>query len=693
MFVGLEIYCSPLVVTPPIMSASSSLSDCESLPRWTAPPSTFSCPQPTPTAKFPPTDSDSPTQNRVVFRFPPSILLSLQLYNQLVLLLVVRFSRLGYFVSSVEHPLDSFCSSSDFGASIISSSGFSIRAITFPSPHCQYTTNPSSILHPRGSILANQRLMSPVKMADTTGVKRKRGPGSPDKGNRKGPGIPTKRATPTVATAQDDESAIKAEPNVESAVKAKPNVESVIKTEPDVDVDPVCATSLPSENTSIKCAAEEDSDALVGKTPVDAPVGKSPASPRHTHRDEDIATEKKSSRVDTTEGVDISAVPLEPHGSHSPPPSTSYHDETAPSANDGAAPATLARPSVAPPGPSEPLASAAIVPGHVRPPHERQAAPLSPAGPAAASAPPVRPSAAPACPSAPPAPPAPLPAPPVPPVGLSSRHLRRWHRRQEYNATRAASLGVSAASAPTQAAPPPAAFPAPRAPPHAAPPPAAPPPAVAPAPRAPPRAAPRPAVTPAPRGQPAAVIAGARRPGRPTDRPAAPSPRPARPAGAPARPAPAGREDLRRGTDNQYIDMYKELKRPYVPAGVQRHGPDQMAPEDEGLLCFGVDGIIYRWYTNKGGTRESIGIAVRDGGLSPDVTWATFCIDRIIRPHGVWDPLVDDITRFRTRIRVAKGKPCFPKKQPKPRPPPPVKDPDEGKGFPKQTLAQYYHGL
>lgn len=84
---------------------------------------------------------------------------------------------------------------------------------------------------------------------------------------------------------------------------------------------------------------------------------------------------------------------------------------------------------------------------------------------------------------------------------------------------------------------------------------------------------------------------------------------------------------------------------------------------------------------------------VRDGGLFADVTWATYCIDRIIRPHGVWDPLVDDITRFTRNIPVAKGKPCFPKKQPRPRPPPPVKDPNEDLGFPKQTLAEYYHGL
>lgn len=118
-----------------------------------------------------------------------------------------------------------------------------------------------------------------------------------------------------------------------------------------------------------------------------------------------------------------------------------------------------------------------------------------------------------------------------------------------------------------------------------------------------------------------------------------------------------------------------------------------MAPEDERLLCFGVDGIIYRWYAKEGGTLESVGIAVRDGGLSADVTWATFCIDRIIRPHGVWDPLVDDITRFTIRILVAKGKPCFPKRKRRPRPPPPVKDLDEDLGMPRQTLAEYYHGL
>lgn len=141
--------------------------------------------------------------------------------------------------------------------------------------------------------------------------------------------------------------------------------------------------------------------------------------------------------------------------------------------------------------------------------------------------------------------------------------------------------------------------------------------------------------------------------------------------------------------------MYKELTRPYVAVGAERKGPDQMAPEDERLLCFGVDGIIYRWYAKEGGTRESVKIAVRDGGLSADVTWATFCIDRIIRPHNVWDPLVDDITRFTRRILVAKGKPCFPKRKPRPRPrpPAPVKDPDEDLGMPRQTLAEYYRGL
>lgn len=59
-----------------------------------------------------------------------------------------------------------------------------------------------------------------------------------------------------------------------------------------------------------------------------------PASPRHTHRDEDIAIGKKSPRFDTAEGVDITA-------------------QTAPNANDGTAPATLARPPVRP---SRPLA-------------------------------------------------------------------------------------------------------------------------------------------------------------------------------------------------------------------------------------------------------------------------------------------------------------------------------------------------
>lgn len=55
--------------------------------------------------------------------------------------------------------------------------------------------------------------------------------------------------------------------------------------------------------------------------------------------------------------------------------------------------------------------------------------------------------------------------------------------------------------------------------------------------------------------------------------------------------------------------------------------------------------------------------------------------------------LVDDISRFVNRIPVAKGRPCFPKRNREPGPPPPVKDPDEDLGMPRQTLAQYYHGL
>lgn len=176
------------------------------------------------------------------------------------------------------------------------------------------------------------------------------------------------------------------------------------------NVDPVCATSLPSETTSTKASVEREAPVgktTVGKTPVGTP-GKAPANPHHTHRDEDIATGKKSPRVDTPEGVDITT-------------------QTAPSANDGAAPMTLARPSVAPArpsvapaGPSALPASAAPAPRRARRPRKRKAAPLSPSGPSAASAPPVRPSATPARPSAPPVPPSPLPAPPTPPLARTA---------------------------------------------------------------------------------------------------------------------------------------------------------------------------------------------------------------------------------------------------------------------------------
>lgn len=66
-------------------------------------------------------------------------------------------------------------------------------------------------------------------MTDTTGAKRKRGLGSPEKGNCMGPGIPPKRGRESVEPAsQDGESAIiKAEPDLD--------VTSESRTEPDLD--------------------------------------------------------------------------------------------------------------------------------------------------------------------------------------------------------------------------------------------------------------------------------------------------------------------------------------------------------------------------------------------------------------------------------------------------------------------------
>lgn len=406
-------------------------------------------------------------------------------------------------------------SSSDFRTAIIPLFTQTIGSFSSSVCHQSIFHLPSSILHPRRSTLANQQLMSPVKMTDTTGAKRKRGLGSPEKGNCIGPGIPPKRGRASVEPAsQDGESAIiKAEPDLDVASESrtepdldaasesetqpgskpaneeqdlekpeeqddeKPNEQvdekpdeqvEMVKRSPSAsprpvreeeedkqcsleqNVDPVCATSLPSETTSTKTSVERE--APVGKTPVGktpvgrAPVDKAPASPRHTHRDEDIAIGKKSPRFDTAEGVDITA-------------------QTAPSANDGTAPATLARPSVTPAGPSALPASAATVPRRTRRARKRQAsrpaappaAPMLAAGTSVASAPPARPpgtpagpSPAPARPSAPPAthpvPPRPLthPLPPRPPprdpVGLESRHLRRW--RQDRDHIRTATTGV-----------------------------------------------------------------------------------------------------------------------------------------------------------------------------------------------------------------------------------------------------------
>lgn len=265
-------------------------------------------------------------------------------------------------------------SSSDFRSPIFSSLHSNNRLVLLVSIPPVYL--PSSILCPRRSTLANQHSMSPVKMTDTTGAKRKRGLGSSEKGNRNGPGIPPKRGRPSVEpAAQDGESAIiKTEPDLDAAsesktepgskpaneeqdnenlgeqvdlVKGSPSASpSPVKEEEDKqrsseqNVDPVCATSLPSETTSTKASVEREAPvrkATVGKTPVGTP-GKAPASPRHTHRDEDIAAGKKSPRVDTPEGVDITT-------------------QTAPSANDGAAPMTPARPH------------------HLRPPLARTAGP------------------------------------------------------------------------------------------------------------------------------------------------------------------------------------------------------------------------------------------------------------------------------------------------------------------------------
>lgn len=230
-------------------------------------------------------------------------------------------------------------SSSDFRTPIIPLFTQTIGSFSSSVCHQSIFHLPFSILHPRRSILANQQLMSPVKMTDTTGAKRKRGLGSPEKGNCIGPGIPPKRGRASVEPAsQDGESAIiKAEPDLDVAsesetqpgskpaneeqdlekpeeqedekpeeqddeepneqVDEKPDEQvEMVKRSPSAspppvkeeeedkqcsleqNVDPVCATSLPSETTSTKTSVERE--APVGKTPVGTPVGRAPVDRR-----------------------------------------------------------------------------------------------------------------------------------------------------------------------------------------------------------------------------------------------------------------------------------------------------------------------------------------------------------------------------------------------------------------------------
>ncbi|KAK0747069.1 hypothetical protein B0T18DRAFT_429914 [Schizothecium vesticola] len=280
-----------------------------------------------------------------------------------------------------------------------------------------------------------------------------------------------------------------------SAIKTEPDVESAIETEPDVNVDSESETEpsgkpahekqdvekpdeqveMVKQSTSASPPPEKEEEDKQGCSSEQDNPSPPVEAPRHTRRDEGIATRKKSPRVDTTNGIDISAVSLKPHGAHSPPPSA----------------VTDARPSV-------------------RSTHS-----------------PFRTN-----------------------TRAPSRATRTTRRRRGTHRTP----------------------PVPGA--------------------APPRAAARPAHA-------------------------------ARPAlaarHAPARAPPADLEDVKRGTDNRFIEMYKELKKPYINSDAQRRGLEQMAPENKRLLCFGIDGIIYKWYPQEGGSRKEVAIAVRNGGLSEDV--------------------------------------------------------------------------
>lgn len=53
-----------------------------------------------------------------------------------------------------------------------------------------------------------------------------------------------------------------------------------------------------------------------------------------------------------------------------------------------------------------------------------------------------------------------------------------------------------------------------------------------------------------------------------------------------------------------WVDQYKQIERPYVNPERQRRTLDQLDPEDD-TLCFGLDGIVYKWFPQGGGGRES----------------------------------------------------------------------------------------
>lgn len=122
-------------------------------------------------------------------------------------------------------------SSSDFRSPIFSSLHSNNRLVLLVSIPPVYL--PSSILCPRRSTLANQHSMSPVKMTDTTGAKRKRGLGSSEKGNRNGSGIPPKRGRPSVEL-----------PKMASRPSSRPNLTSMLPWSPR----PNPAASRPTKN-------------------------------------------------------------------------------------------------------------------------------------------------------------------------------------------------------------------------------------------------------------------------------------------------------------------------------------------------------------------------------------------------------------------------------------------------------------